>query len=71
MMVCHCVQTPVEGAFYACWFADYVLQVDGENVSPSSYCGHDSFFLIGLLLEHVTSPLFSTQDYSIAACSTQ
>ncbi|EIE26178.1 Pkinase-domain-containing protein [Coccomyxa subellipsoidea C-169] len=24
--------THVEGSFYACWFADYVLQVDGENV---------------------------------------
>ncbi|KAK9907375.1 hypothetical protein WJX75_002467 [Coccomyxa subellipsoidea] len=25
-------QKPIEGAFYACWFADYVLQVDGENI---------------------------------------
>ncbi|BDA50836.1 hypothetical protein COCOBI_17-0540 [Coccomyxa sp. Obi] len=25
-------QTHVNGSFFACWFADYVLQVDGENV---------------------------------------
>ncbi len=31
------MQTHVEGSFYACWFADYVLQVDGENVSVPSF----------------------------------
>lgn len=34
------MQKPIEGAFYACWFADYVLQVDGENVSLPPTISH-------------------------------
>ncbi len=40
------VQTHVNGSFYACWFADYVLQVDGENVSAPI---HKHLFLLDLI----------------------